>query len=164
VSIPTRRIVTLLDLLTFIAATAVGLALLRVSIGGIRLRTLAGLAGPLSQSRIFAGQIYASCFLAPWSLALLALNLRAPQASDQRVVRGPGFRACLAATIGMAPSLPLLFMEWSPAFFPLLIQVVNFYAGLMVAGAWLQLVLELRWRSETDWVGWAGRIVGISWI
>jgi hypothetical protein len=38
------------------------------------------------------------------------------------------------------------------------------YAGLTIAGAWLSLVLELRWRSETDWIGWAGRIVGIGWI
>ena len=37
----TRRTVTLLDLLTLIAATAVGLALARVSIDGIRDRPLA---------------------------------------------------------------------------------------------------------------------------
>jgi hypothetical protein len=41
---------------------------------------------------------------------------------------------------------------------------VHNYAALMVAGAWLSLVLESRWRRETNWIGWAGRIVGLGWI
>jgi hypothetical protein len=170
-STPTRRIVTLFDLLTLIAATAVGLALVRISIDEIQVRILARSAGALIQSHITAGQAYASCFLAPWSLALLALNFRAPRASFQRVERGPGFMACAAATSGVALYVVLCSGQFAMKrllFFPGAIWritgTLNLYAALMVAGAWLSLLLDSRWRSETDWIGWAGRIVGISWI
>jgi hypothetical protein len=170
-STPTRRIVTLLDLLTLIAATAVGLALLRVSIAGMQDRPLARSAGALIQSRITTGQTYASCFLAPWSVALLALTIRAHRASFQQVERGPGFIACAAATCGVALYAALCSVQLtmgklllSPLAFSRITGALDNYAALMVAGAWLSMVLDSRWRSETDWIGWSGRIVGISWI
>jgi hypothetical protein len=170
-STPTRRGITLLDLLTLIAATAVGLALLRISISGIRDRPLARSAGALIQSRITAGETYAACFLAPWSLALLALNLRGPRASSHRVAWGPGFIACAAATTGVALYVALCSMQFamgklwlSPAALSRIMGVFDHYSAPMVAGAWLSLVLDSRWRTETNWIGWAGRVVGIGWI
>jgi hypothetical protein len=172
-STPTRRKVTLLDLVTLIAATAVGLALLRVSIDGMEDRLLARSRGALIQSRITTGRTYASCFLAPWSVALLVLKLRAPRASSQRIEKEPGFIACVAATSGVALYVILCIIQFAMTmgklrFTPVAISRItgslDNYAALMVTGAWLSLVLDSRWRSETDWVGSAGRIVGISWI
>jgi hypothetical protein len=163
--------ITLLDLLVLTAATALGLALMRAAIDGIQGRSLARSAGALIQSRMTAGQTYASCLLAPWSLALLALNLRAPRAPSQPVARGPGFVACVVATTGVALYIALCSLQFamgklllSPEALSRIAGVFHNYAGLMVAGAWLSLVLESRWRSETNWIGWAGRIVGIGWI
>jgi hypothetical protein len=91
VSTSTRRIITLLDLLVLIAATGLGLALIRAASDGLRGLSLARFAGARIQSRITAGKTYPSCLLAPWSLALLALYLRAPRSPSQRAARGPGF-------------------------------------------------------------------------
>jgi hypothetical protein len=101
-STPTRRRITLLDGLMLIAATAVGLTLMRFSINGIRDHPLARSGGALIQSQITAGQTYASCFLAPWSPALLALHFRKAGAPSRRETWGPGFIACVAATTGLA--------------------------------------------------------------
>src|SRR5262245_30715398 len=108
-----RRRMTLLDVLALIAATAMGLALMRVSVIGMRDRPLARSAGALIQSRITAGQTYASCFLAPWSLALLALTLRATGAPSRRDARGPGFIACAAATTGLAIYVAVCSMQFA---------------------------------------------------
>jgi hypothetical protein len=170
-SAPTRRKLTLFDLLTLIAATAVGLALLRVSIDGMEDRVMAKSPGTLIQSRITACRTYASCFLAPWSVAILVLKLRTPRASSQRMEREPGFIACVAANSGVALYVILCLIQFAMGkllFTPFAISRITWslvnYAALMVTGAWLSLVLDSRWRSETDWVGVAGRIVGISWI
>jgi hypothetical protein len=88
---PTRRKVTLFDLFTLITATAVGLALLRVCIDGMEDRVLAKSPGALIQSCITAGRTYASCFLAPWGVALLVLKFRAPRAPFQRGCQTPTF-------------------------------------------------------------------------
>src|SRR5215213_5004027 len=151
-STPTRRSITLLDILTLIGATAVGLALLRVSISGMRDRPLSRSAGALTQIRITAGQINAACFLAPWSLALWALNLWGPKASSHRVARGPGFIACVAATTGVALIAAGSSMQFamgklvlSPAALSRITGAFENSAALMVAGAWLSLVLDSRW-------------------
>jgi hypothetical protein len=170
-STSTRRRITLLDLLTLIAATAVGLALLRISIKGMQDWPTAVSAGALAASRIGAGQTYASCLLAPWSLALLALDLRGSRTSPRRAARGPGFIACAAATAGVALYLVACSIQFatgrlslSPAAVSRITGVFDTYAALVVAGAWLSLVLDSRWRAETNWIGWAGRVVGIGWI
>ena len=167
----TRRRITLLDLLMLIAATAVGLTLLRISIKGMQDLPLARSAGALAASRITAGQTYASCFLAPWSLALLALDLRGSRTSLQRAERGPGFIACAAATTGVALYLVACSIQFamgrlslSPAALWRITSAFVNSAALMVAGAWLSLVLDSRWRAETNWIGWAGRVVGFGWI
>ncbi len=67
----TRRRITLLDLLILIAATAAGLALLRVCRTGLGAQTLSSRPGALTASYITTAETYASALLAPWSLALL---------------------------------------------------------------------------------------------
>jgi hypothetical protein len=166
-----RRRITLLDLLVLIAATGVGLALLRISIKGIEARPLGSYAGALIASYITAGQTYASCLLAPWSPALLALSIRRPRMSFRRLAHSPGFIACAAATAGVALYSAVCLSQFAvgklalnPAAFSRITATFAHYAPLMVAGAWLSLALRSRWRSETSWVGWAGRALGIGWI
>ena len=79
--------------------------------------------------------------------------------------------ACVVATSGVALYVALCAMQLamrklvlSPVALSRITGTFDIYAALMVAGAWLSLVLDSRWRRETDWLGWAGRIVGISWI
>jgi hypothetical protein len=79
--------------------------------------------------------------------------------------------ACVAATIGVAVYVALCSiqlamgkLQLSPVTLSRITAVFDNYAALMVAGAWLSLVLDSRWRPETNWIGWAGRAVGIAWI
>lgn len=79
--------------------------------------------------------------------------------------------ACVVATTGVALYVAVCSMQFAMGklvFSPVALSRItggfHHYAGLMVAGGWLSLVLESRWRRETNWIGWAGRIVGIGWI
>lgn len=166
-----RRRITLFDLLVLIAATAVGLALLRVSMRGMEARPVANYSGALAASYITAIQAYASCLMATWSLALLGLSLRQPRASLRRLARGPGFLACAAATVGIALFLTVCLAQYSrgrlslgPAAVSRITGTFHNQAALMIAGAWLALVLGSRWRSETGWPGRAGVFLGVGWM
>jgi hypothetical protein len=50
------------------------------------------------------------------------------------------------------------------AYFSRMIVASGNIAPQLIAGAWLALALGSRWRRETNWVGWAGRALGIGWI
>jgi hypothetical protein len=166
-----RRRITLSDVLVLIAATAAALALLRISMSGIRARPMSRSSGTLIASYISTGQSYAGCFLPPLTLAILALNFRKPRVSIRRLARGPGFIACAAATTGVvlyslvcALQIAVGKLSLDPASVSRITMSFASYALLMVAGAWLSLALGTGWRSETSWVGWAGRVLGIVWI
>jgi hypothetical protein len=171
-AISSRRRITLLDLLILVAATAVGLALLRVCMSVLTTETLSNQPGALIRSYIIRAESYAVALLAPWSVALLVLSLRRPRLPFARLARGPGFIACAAATSGMAIHLTLCLAQFLRIGRPTLNAVsawsithefVN-NASMMIAGSWLTLALGARWRRETNWVGWAGRILGLGWI
>jgi hypothetical protein len=162
---------TLFDLLALIAATAAGLALVRICKSGLASMTLASAPGALARSRVTADVTYASCLLGPWSVALLALHLRGPRASLRRVARGPGFVACAAATAAIAlysAECAIQFgfgkLTLNPASMWRITRSFAHYAPLMIEGAWLCLALGKRWFTETSWVGWARRGLGIGWI
>lgn len=166
-----RRTVTLLDLLILIAATAAGLVLLRISVSGIRARTLSRSSGALIASYLTTIQVYPSCFLPPFGLAIMALSFRGRTESIPKVVRRPGFIGCTVATAGVvaysvvcSAQIALGKLSFDPAALSRVTSVFTLYAPLMIAGAWLSLALCGRWRAETNWVGWAGRIVSIAWI
>src|SRR4051794_40468327 len=168
---PARRRLTLLDLLILIAATAAGLSLVRISLNGIAARPLASGAGALTTSYITAAQTYASCLLAAWSPALLALSLRGPRRAFRRVAREPGFIACAAATTGVALHSTVCLTQFAmgklqldPATVSRITGAFTNYGSLMVAGAWLSLALGSRWRTDSSWTGWAGRALGVGWI
>ncbi len=167
----TRRRITLLDLLILIAATALGLALLRICMSGLRAQTLSRRPGSLAISYITAAETYASALMAPWSVALLVLSLREPRPPVHRLARRQGFIACAAPTTGLVLCLTLHLTQSAMVKLTLdagsiwrITDTFAIYASLMVGGAWLAFSLGARWRNETNWVGWAGRILGIGWI
>ncbi len=167
----TRRRITLADLLILIAATALGFALLRICIRGLGAQTLSRRAGALTLSYITTAETYASALMAPWSFALLVLSLRGPRLPFHRLGRWPGFIACAAAATGVALYVTVCLAQAAMGKLTLnassvwrITATFPIYASLMVAGAWLSLAIGARWRIETNWVGWAGRILGIGWI
>jgi hypothetical protein len=167
-----RRRLTLFDLLVLIAATGVGFTLLRPSMKGIRARPVAQYPGALAASYITTIQTYASCFLTAWSPAIVVLSLRQPRVAFRRVSRSPGFMASAAATAGVVLYSALCLIQYGlgklsldpVSFSRMTAALVGSYSPLIVAGAWLALWLGSRWRAEKTWIGWAGRLLGVSWI
>jgi hypothetical protein len=116
--------------------------------------------------------------LAPWTLLLIALRVRAPRRSWRRIWRQPGMAACLAAVFGWCWSLVALLLatdvgyvarsrrvitaeEWAQKY---LGDEVFMYVGLAVAAAWLVQYFSGRWRRPVDWIDVMGRVVGVLWI
>jgi hypothetical protein len=116
--------------------------------------------------------------VAPWTLLLIMLRLRAPRPSWRRIWRQPGMAACVAAVVGWCWSgLGLLFAfnavrlasaqraikpeEWVQKYFS---DEVFMYVGLAVASVWIVQILGGQWRPSTDWIDQMGRLVGVLWI
>jgi hypothetical protein len=118
-----------------------------------------------------AGQTYAPCLLAPWSLGILALSFRDSCSASGPSARTPGFIACASATAGIVLYSALCLLQYTLGRLPLdpanvsrITSSFALYAPLMIAGAWLSLALDSRWRPEATWVGWSGPVLGIVWL
>jgi len=117
--------------------------------------------------------------VAPWTLLLIALRLRAPRPRWRRIWRQPGMAACLAALVGWIWSALALLLafdivyvtrpsrrwhpheEWVQKW---LSDEVFMYVGLAVAATWTVLFISGRWTRPADWIDRMGRIVGFLWI
>jgi hypothetical protein len=182
-----RRPITLFDLVTLVAATAIGLSLIQFgwprNVSGVRVFTW-----PLSPSNsgfpsktwVLPIAVRAAPFLpclAAWTGAFLVTRLRAPRPRRRRLLRQPGMVAAVAA-------LSILAIEWALLIGSALLDgrfnfmnsqqisafVVNgvvllaHHAGWAVIVSWLTLVLTGRWRAEPSWVDRWGRVLGCTWI
>lgn len=169
---PRRRRITLADLLILIVAVAVGLALARTTIEGLRSQapSRSGTAR-IKMYYIRGGQDLSACFLVPLGAALLVIGRRGPGSTCRRFAREPGRLACLVATAGCAHYAALSSAQVAMGRLPLTpanVDRIMFAfaadAAQWVAGAWLALALGRRWRPERDWVGRCGRALGVAWI
>ncbi len=76
------------------------------------------------------------------------------------VVHRPDIQAVEIRHWNIRPRTP---RERDDPFFNML-NGMSRHAGLVVAGAWLSLILAGAWRPELTWVDRAGRAVGVYWI
>jgi hypothetical protein len=185
------RVFTLIDAMTLVGATAVGLAgtqhgwkywgygwfwnldrgwtaaaILR------RLPTLLALGLPA---------------LIAFTAAILALRLRRPRPLIRRALLQPGASACVAALSVVAVEVisyvastcydrnfhgklgQYLAYVWRNHGFAVELTTQVFvpiprYVGLAVMSTWLLLALAGRWRGEPSWVDRCGRLVGFAWL
>ena len=155
---PACRPRTLVDLMVFVAATAVGLATCRAMWEQAEF-------DPGSWTHLFlAAPCVASC-----SLALVMLRLRRPRLNFRRIVRQPGAMACLAVVtllafrmavpLGVAALCGLKPGSWVGRFCR-----ESVLAGYVVAAAWLTLAITGIRRTEPGWIDRLGRIFGTYWI
>jgi len=166
-----RRRFTLLDCAILIAATGVGLALLRVCLDGFPYRSPARSPQAALQIRMTWIVTAVSVFLCCWTIALLALGLWPPRAPFRRLARQPGFVASADATVGIAAHLTVWTIELTLGHIVFdarnvsrIVGGFEIYASPMVAGAWLSFLLSGRWKPVATWVDWAGRVIGSAWI
>jgi hypothetical protein len=154
----------ILDAMILVAATGLGLALLRATLAR------SWFASFPKETRFAQIGIYTAVpILVVWTPTLLVLRLRHPRPRWRRLGSQPGMVGSSAATLvlclGLLPLIPP--DEWllmSLPFDPRASFFYRGYPGYGVAGAWVILALCERWRAEASWLDRLGRAVGWGWI
>ena len=117
------------------------------------------------------------------SLTLLVVRILPPRPRRVRLMRQPGWVACLAASL--ASVLAVIF-EWSgqmihdsrqEGFISFSVDgmlpnsrdtswftTVALVGGIAVLISWFFLALGGRWRGEASWIDRAGRLCGVVWL
>ena len=164
---PTRRL-TLLDGMIIVASTATGFALIRGSFWKMLEPPF-----PVRQTLIPWYVLDAGIFIlqawplpALWTLAVLAVRLRASRPPWRRLCRHPGITACCAVVIVGLHNAVLLSCL-SLLSFTIMSEALLLTAlpvGLAVSATWANLVVSGRWRPQACPFDRAGRALGAFWI
>jgi hypothetical protein len=182
-----RRRITLFDVMSLIAATAIGLSLAQLgwprqaANPTLTLFTLSSKPSgyPSKTWMLPVAERVAPLLpcLAAWTGAFLATRLHAPRSRRRRLFLQPGFVGAVAVLSVLAVESALLI--WSAWFdgrfgWSSPTRVAEFavngtvllahHAGWAVAVSWLTLALIGRWRPEPSWVDRWGRVLGCAWI
>lgn len=113
-----------------------------------------------------------------WTLVLPLIRLKSQRIGLRRLLRQPGFSACLAALFGMFVGWGYLGLTIGMSRLvdgrlrmPLSVWVQRYVlgdmlveAGFSVAAVWTFQALSGRWRARPDWVDRVGRVLGVVWI
>jgi hypothetical protein len=160
--VTTKRRFTLLDAMVLVAATSVGLSIVR--------------AAPFKLFSI------AQLILVSWTVAVVLLGLSRTRPWLRGRFGSPGMAACGAACLAMgifiAVTLAFHLARQDPAWWLLPLPVRNVCRGVelwisMSAAAWPALGVVLTWfvfrkpsgwPNEPDWHDRLGRILGVIWI
>lgn len=165
---------TISDMMIVVPAAAVGAVILRAYLPGHyaqlgRLPTLIGDRWGFWRFYVWI-QGPGSCLVVPLMAAAIGLRLRSPRPRWSRLVRQPGFVACVAVLVSAIPGLVWTatiyhrpgFRE-ADGFRPAWTTTLEF-AGTAVLGSWFALALSRRWRPECSWIDRLGRILGLYWL
>ena len=115
-----------------------------------------------------AADLLGSCGVIPLMAAQVVLRLRSP--CPQSIRDEPGFVASLATLGMMAVGLGRAsrdLIDADPFAEDLLGNIwENAASNATTAsiGAWVALILSLRWRPRADWVDRLGRVLGWFWV
>lgn len=183
---PERRRVTLFDVMTVIAATAVGLWLSRfawpLNAPSLKSWTTLSKIGPGYPSErwmlpIAERVVLLLPCLAAWSGAIVLIRLQAPRPRWRRLVLQPGWMAAIAVISVLTVESTILIASakidgrfgWSTPsrlieFATNAIVLLAHHAGWAVAICWLTLALAGRRRAEASWIDRCGRLLGWAWI
>jgi hypothetical protein len=171
------------DAMLFIAATAVGCAVLAAiwSARGETAPLRDSVEGVLASFRDPTGTIIqgvgnlgwlaaATCapLLACWSLALAVVILSSPRPVRRRLATYPGPAACVL--IGPVVGMVLVFAAVSPLYGGIFYlaeecsDIVTYASSLMVCAYWMAMALLGRWRLAPTWIDRLGRLLGLAWV
>jgi hypothetical protein len=153
-----RRRFSLIDAMILVAATAVGLAAYRAVRPEVQLD--------------FDSVVATTTLLTAWSWATVLLGLKRPRAAMRRLMSRPGHAACVVASLVSLPTALLFSLAYlvhhvmvRPPFDPASVVVVSSIAtGPAISASWCIMALSRRWRSETDWIEWLGRVLATCWM
>lgn len=166
---------TLLDAMILVAALAAGIAPLRPMHEMLSGRPLSRSANAEILAAITMGQSYAVPPLACLSIGLVCCGLRhRPGAAWRRIVRRPGFAACVVASalaaFFFATRLAMLLRMKLPADlrFEYIVMTAAVVLPTMIGSAMLGGAIALlvvgRFRPATTWIDRFGLVLGAGWI
>lgn len=177
---PSRGL-TLRDTMILVAATALGLGLTR-NLSPERYTLQFDPVGPGSErwgspwtatdraiwavETLRSRYYYLMPLFATWTVMALALCVRAPRPRLARLMRQPGFIACISALSGFAVWAPSLLSQaiWSSSGGQPPQPWLAYNAATVVGSSWLILFVGSRWRSERSWIDRFGRFLGVVWL
>jgi hypothetical protein len=174
------------DLMILIAATALGMALLRLRISFadvakffLELKPTSWVGRSYSAKVLIATgvlELIVPCFFS-WTIGLVVIRLLSPRPRLRRLLVQPGFVACaaflaaalLAYAIAMATPtvrgrLVSRGSRWLLGYHGIASLICVQQGGWAVFVAWLMLALSRRWIPEPSWVDRLGRVLGIFWM
>lgn len=167
----TRRF-NLIDGLAFIAATAIGLVWVRLSLDPLKARNMTfNGRWPWIEASIFHGLLYATPILFAWSVTNLALSLRQPRPRLPLVIRSSGFVMNAAAIVGVL--CVLLHYVGQTVIDPSrgdmrYLHIVSTGlpgdVGYFVVGSLVALALSRRLRPRPIWTDRIGATLGWVWV
>ncbi len=173
----------LIDAMALVAATAIGLMMVR-SLGLPFDWKVLFLGLPEGQSGFnalrsgFTLVLALSPILALWTIALLFLRLRNPRPTVRTLTRQPGFvctfAVALTIAVGVANLAIATVITWARHGWSITAPYSGWlwafacslpaFCGHALAMAWVFQALSGNLCSEPSWIDRAGRALGITWI
>jgi hypothetical protein len=161
----------LVDAVMLVAATAVGLTLLRPALGSAAMVIPSFRGRWLAvESSIFHGLLYGTPILLTWSVTTLALSFRHPRPPIRRLVRRPGFVANASAIAGAA----LVSMHYmvqtaidpgrTGRYMHVMSTGLPAEIGYFVIGSWVALALYRRCRPYPVWTDQLSWALSALWV
>jgi hypothetical protein len=171
--------IALADLIILVAATALGMAILRTTIessGGEYLRHVPAphshWTGPLGYNPpfyLFFALVNGVPQILVASICVVALSLRRHRSSTLRLSHQPGFVLCLAALTAsvlttVVHGSALWIQHYSLALWSLIVFGILPNTGFMVLGSWMALALGGRGAPVASWLDRIGYALGASLV
>jgi hypothetical protein len=187
---PSTRRIGVRDVMILIAATALGLALLRLRITLAKVPLfLQELTRVIFSGRSFAAKVVVvtgvleliNPVVFAWTAGIVVIRILPPRPRLRRLAAQPGFIACamfLAAALFAYAILAFTIVTRGRLRVPLGTSLtpalINYHGiatllsvqqgGWAVAVAWLMLALAGRWAAEPSWIDRLGRALGVFWL
>ena len=108
------------------------------------------------------------------TMALMLVRLRRPRPILRRLIRQPGFAACVAVLTSSVFYDAACLMEWSRSqsvLFDDVLYDLVFSASMATEKSvpailiiWSSLLLTRKWRPEPSWIDRLGRLLAVLWI
>jgi hypothetical protein len=167
-----ERPFTIVDAMILIAATAVGLGVIRDWTAPVFTYVLRTHEVPSPSGLLMIAELTLVPILFYWTIAVVGIRLRRPRPSLRRLGRQPGLVACLAVILATLISFsigryPVLFSgKAQPGELSSLLMNLSppHMVAPGVAVAWMVLAVSSRWRPDPGWIDRLGRSVGFAWL
>jgi hypothetical protein len=167
-----QRPFTIFDAMALVAATAIGLAVTRAVAAELVIDLSRNHPALMPMATLTMRLIEWLSLPACWSLAVLALNLRAPRLPLRRLARRPGFAASGAVLVALVCGLSFLapvmrglgLLQAKSNIGDALLLLLAGQIGVGVATAWLAITLAGQWKVRPTWLERAGASLGAYWI